>query len=269
MICNKKIFSFLLLNILFLFSCKKGNDKSADPGSNQMTFLFEQFVDTVPIQLDTLIYENAAGNHYKVTDLQYFISDVTLYNKSGIEFIVKSDKGIHYVDARLPVTHAWRPTDTVPTGEYDSISFIFGIIAEKNISNRFPNPPERDMAWPDILGGGYHYMKLNMMWRNDPGDDPMPFMFHLGIGQIYSGSIPDPDSITGFVHNAFRVTLPLNLEINIDTKSKVTLHIDLNRWFGPSEIFDFLQFPKGIMQDQTAMELACRNGRNAFSVRVE
>jgi len=269
MIRIKKIFSLLPLIILFLFSCKKGNDTPPNPDSGQLAFLFEQFVDSVPLHLDTLIYENAAGNHYKLTDLQYFISDIVLHRKTGGQFFIKSDDGIHYIDVRLQASKYWQPTDSIIQDEYDSITFIFGITAEKNISNRFPNPPERDMAWPDILGGGYHYMKLNMMWRNEPSVNPMPFMFHLGIGQHYSGTTPDPDSITGYIQNYFKISFPLNLMIQTDVKKEIILEMDVNKWFGPVEIFDFAQYPMMIMQDQTAMELACRNGRNAFRVRVK
>jgi len=259
----------LLLSILFLFSCRKDNDTPDTPVTNRLTILFEQSVDTVPLQPDTLIYINAAGNNYKVTDLQYFISDITFYPKSGEEQTIKSHDGIHYIDLRLPDTFVWTPADIIPEGEYDSVSFIFGISEEKNISNRFPNPPERDMAWPDILGGGYHYMKLNMMWRNEPSANPMPFMFHLGIGQTYSGTTHDPDSITGYVQNYFKVKLPVTMVIPAGTPQKIILSMDLNKWFGPVEIFDFADYPMMIMQDQAAMESGCRNGKHAFSVRVK
>ncbi len=256
------LLSFCL--ILLMASCRK-DDPPGNIDNPQITLIFHNVVGTSGLQLDTLIYFNAAGNRYKVTDLQYFISDIELLGTNGRVPVISSG-GIHYVDARIPETCTWQPPDTIPAGHYDSISFIFGINAEKNISNRFPNPPERDMAWPDILGGGYHYMKLNMMWRNDTMPNPMPFMFHLGIGQVYEGSTPDPDSIVSFVQNWFRVTLPVSFTMETGQKKEIILEMDLDKWFGAAEIFDFAQYPMMIMQNQAAMAKACKNGRHAFRI---
>ena len=55
------------------------------------------------------------------------------------------------------------------------------------------------MFWPEMLGGGYHYMKMNMIWSDTSALNP--FNMHLGIGQIYSSLEPNVDSITGFVPN--------------------------------------------------------------------
>jgi hypothetical protein len=252
--------------LLLLAACHKeenpANDESAGVG-----FVFRHVVGASALAPDTLAYVNCAGNRYKVTDLQYFISGITLTG-NGKKIEVATDGGIHYVDLRIPATQSWAPSGVIPTGKYDSVSFIFGIDSANNYSNRFPNPPERDMAWPDILGGGYHYMKLNMMWKNDTMVNPMPFMFHLGIGQIYSGITPDPDSIVSFVQNWFRVTLPASVLVEPGSKKEIVLVMDLSQWFCSSEVFDFAQYPMMIMQNQEGMAKACRNGRQAFRISV-
>ncbi len=258
------IFSLVCLSLLA--SCTKDRTPEPDDPSRIMVS-FSNAVNASSLHLDTMIYINAAGNHYKVTDLQYFISDMILQGKGG-KVRILSDEGIHYIDARIPSTLSWLPVDTVPEGGYDSVSFVFGIDSLKNISNRFPNPPERDMAWPDILGGGYHYMKLNMMW-SDGTANPMPFMFHLGIGQLYSGVTPDPDSITDYVQNWFRVTLPAVFTVVKGQKTEIILEMDLNQWFGAAEVFDFAQYPMMIMQNQEGMSKACRNGQRAFRIVVK
>lgn len=111
-------------------------------------------------------------------------------------------------------------------------------------------------------------MKLNMMW-SDGTANPMPFMFHLGIGQLYSGVTPDPDSITDYVQNWFRVTLPAVFTVVKGQKTEIILEMDLNQWFGAAEVFDFAQYPMMIMQNQEGMSKACRNGQRAFRIVVK
>jgi len=259
----------LALMVFVLVSCKKSDDTPEEVNPGSMSFRFDHHVNGQSLRLDTLIYTNAAGNHFKVTDLQYFVSDLILHRKDGITLSILTRDGIHYIDERLPETKTWQPEEQIAAGEYDSLRMTFGINEVKNVSNRFPNPPERDMAWPDILGGGYHYMKMNMMWKSDTMSQPMPFMFHLGIGQIYSGVTPDPDSITGYVQNYFTVNLPLSFMVGNGEPKEITITMDIDQWFGAEEVFDFTQYPMMIMQDQPAMEKGCRNGRHAFSGLVE
>ena len=115
-----------------------------------------------------------------------------------------SGSDIHYVDTDLPETWEYALLDKIPAGNYDSISFTFGISEEKNQSLMFVNPPESYMFWPELLGGGYHYMKLNGKWENLESNI-LPFNFHLGIGQIRD---PETQEIIGFEQNYFRVSLP-------------------------------------------------------------
>jgi hypothetical protein len=248
--------------LLVIAGCKKSDDPN-DNGKIQI--VFSHRVNGNPLVLDTLIYQTATLHNYKVTDLQYFISDITLYHDGGKQVTLSQDEGIHYVDARIPSTLAWSPDDEIAPGTYDSLSFTFGIDAVKNVSNRFPNPPERDMAWPDILGGGYHYMKMNLMYKNAPAATTQPFMFHLGIGQIYSSAVPNPDSITGYVQNYFPVTLKNSFTIAEGAIRTIQCTMLVDRWFDGTETFDFTDYPGGIMQYQEGMHRACLNGRNAFT----
>ena len=204
------------------------------------------------------------ADDYKITDLQYFISDVILYHNGGKQLLLSADHGIHYVDARIPSTLQWRPADAVLPGTYDSLGFTFGINQAKNISGRFPNPPERDMAWPEILGGGYHYMKMNLVYRSPSATETKPFNFHLGIGQIYSSALPYPDSITGYIQNCFPVMLTGKIVVSPGSVTPVNCIMLVDKWFDGAESFNFESYPGGIMQYQAGMNKACINGRHAF-----
>jgi hypothetical protein len=111
-----------------------------------------------------MMHINAAGNQYEINEIRYFISDVQFHKSDGTVININDCTLAYYVDNTIPSTLTWNICDKLPIGTYDSISFRFGIISSKNQSYMFVNPPESNMAWTDILGGGYHYMQLNGKW---------------------------------------------------------------------------------------------------------
>jgi hypothetical protein len=250
-----------------LLSCEKG-DTPDDPSYGKIRLVFEHYVDQMPLIIDDEEYVNAFGNHYLITELQYFISDVVLYSSVTGDFMIDAWKDIHYIDNDIPSTMEWNVYDPVPVSDYDSISFRFGISEEKNITLMYNNPPERDMFWPEVLGGGYHYMKLNGKWWDTGMSQNIPYEFHLGIGQIYSGDSAYVPDITGFVHNDFRVNLASSA-FTLSDGDTVTINIRMNieNWFQNPNIYNHGDYAENIMQSQEAMNLACENGKeDVFTV---
>jgi hypothetical protein len=216
---------------------------------------------------DTLIYTNEAGNRYLINEIQYFISYVTLYKSDGSVIVADQWDPIHYVDTDIPETWDWTIGNNFPAGEYDSLVFTFGIPEEHNISFMFVNPPERDMFWPEFLGGGYHSMKLNGKWVEfGQTNQTTPFDFHIGRGQIYYSY---PDSIIGFVPNDFEVSLlKSGFTLSDGITQWISLEMDVGKWFEEPHVFDFDEWGGYIMQNQDAMQIAKENGANVFSTRL-
>ena len=260
-----KIISYLNLIILsFLLigsSCKK-NDEPIEDQSGRLNFYFTHVVAEEEVYYDTIRYQNAAGNPFMVSEIQYFISDVTLHKGDGSKVLIDAWKNMHYVDSDLSDTWQWKMKDSIPPGIYDSITFTFGITEEKNHSLMFVNQPESNMFWPEYLGGGYHYLKLNGKWK-DTNDVIRPYNFHMGIGQIYD---QNSGEIIGFIHNDFDVSLK-NSGFKVDNNETIafTIVMDVNKWFEDPHDFDFNYWGGDIMQNQDAMFIAKENGYNVFS----
>jgi hypothetical protein len=130
----------------------------------------------------------------------------------------------------------------------------------------FVNPPENDMMWPDYIGGGYHYMKMNGHWK-DLNNIIQPFGFHLGIGQIYDSV--NHSTIIGFVQNYFTVTMPnssFSIVENATTKTGITMNIE--SWFATPHVYDLNVWGGSIMQNQAAMHTVAENGADAFSFQL-
>ena len=242
-------------------SCRK--DKTVDNGG-EITFLFEHKVDGKPLVRDTMIYVNAASNPYEVDQLQYFISDITLW-KQGEKQVLLADSAMHYVDLDIPSTLTWSPNQVFQAGSYDSLTFTFGLNKEKNVSNYFVDPPERDMFWPEVMGGGYHQMKMNGKWRTPTGEIN-PFNMHLGVGMMMDSLMN-----TIIIQNYFVVTLPLsNCSLHSSQSyRKFVIDMDINSWFETPNTWDWNVMGGMIMQNQDAMHKAAINGMDAFSVAFE
>ena len=260
----KKTLALPVAAFLFLFfiSCEK---EKPEPGKISITF--NSLVDLLPLTVDTVMYENAAGNPYMITEVQYFISKLTLIYHDGQSYSIKDSQGIHYVDSDLPETNVWNIMDEVPSGIIDSVVFIFGLDEETNKSGLFLDPPESYMFWPEQLGGGYHYMKLNGKWL-DAENNLKPFNFHLGIGQNYDTT----GQVTGFVQNYFRISIgqpvysSFILNVNPGQLTSFSLHMNVDSWFKTPHTWDFNEWGGMMMQNQAALKAACENGYDVFMI---
>jgi len=263
---NRLFIIALFVSLSGLFGCK---DKTIDPEPvkefGKIKFIFTHHVDGLPLVKDTMIYTNAAGNQYEVDQLMYFISDVTLHNADGSVKVINGWKDIDYIDDDIPSTLSWDVYDDIPAGTYNSVSFTFGIPEAKNITMMFVNPPEVNMMWPGILGGGYHYMMMNGKWR-DTANVIQNFAFHLGIGQLYHSNVINTDSIYAFVQNYFNVELPnSSFTIEKDKTRQIEIVMNIDSWFKTPGVYDHNYWGSGIMQNQPAMQMIKDNGFDVFT----
>jgi hypothetical protein len=266
----KNLIRFILF-ISFLLSlagCKKhDDDDTVPPETGNITFKFLHYVNGLPLVKDSMMYINAAGNNYEINELKYFISDITLYKSDGTTKLIDDSKDIDYIDIDMPSTLTWSVTDSIPAGTYDSINFVFGITEAKNQSHIFVNPPESNMEWPDVIGGGYHYMMMNGKWI-DTLSQIEDFNFHMGIGQLYKpGSMGNVDSIYAFVQNYFTVSLTnSSFTIYKDETKEIEIIMNIDSWFKTPQVYDFNYWGGSIMQNQPAMQMVKENGFDVFTI---
>lgn len=242
--------SGLLLLVLLSTACQKPT------GTARLHFIFS--VNGDELQQDTMLYQNAAGNRYEVTEAQYFISNVILTKSDGTQHAIKSDQCAHYVDADIPGTLVWHPGDELPAGVYTSVSFVFGLAPELNITHAYTDAPENNMSWPAVLGGGYHYMKINGRWQA-PDGTAHPFNLHSGRVLTAEGDT---------LEHSFTVTLPLvQKTLSQDGIMDIVLDMNINRWFISPHIYDFNEYGGSIMQNAAAQEVLEANGWDVFQAK--
>lgn len=259
------IISIFFCVSIIVASCGKNDDHEKDIPAGKLILNFEHFANGNELAFDEMKYTNTAGNKYEITEIQWFVSDITLNKNNGSQQVLDGEKFAHYIDTNIPETNRWMVADEIPTGEYTSISMTFGIKGEKNAPLMYTDPPESDMLWPINLGGdqgGYHYMKLNGFWMNKDNQRE-PFNFHLGVGQERDVD----NNITGFIQNWFEVDLPFSaFSISANETKLVSIRMNVEKWWDQPNIYNHDDIGGKIMQNQRAMHMGIENGKSVFSI---
>ena len=258
---KKLLLIVLLLMAMIAMSCNKPES------DGRLSVNVGYSVNGKDLITDTLCYRNEAGNEFMITEIQWFISKMELQNKRGewiaLEHLndraVNSDatKRIFHIDTNIPESQTL-DIKPIPIGKYTALRFIFGLDKEFNKTGLFSDPPEANMFWPEPLGGGYHYMKLNGRFLNTE-NEVAPLNVHLGIGQN--------DSQTEFIHNHFIVELPIDLTISENTDNQLNLCMMIDNWFRSPNLYDFNEWGSAIMQNQAAQQTLKENGHDVFVIR--
>lgn len=202
----------------------------------------EHHVDGAALQMDTLLYVNEAGNQYDVSRLDYYLNEIRLLGTNGTPdhtipgpFLVMRDDEF--------------ALDQWPAGDYSGMSLLLGLSASINVTGGLPNTVENlNMAWPDVMGGGYHFMKFE--------------------GHFLSGGVPDGYA----VHLGTNACLPVcgyvaPFTLGADPGSLV-LRFDLNEVFRTPHTYD-LDSGYYTMGDSVLMLRIAENCADAFTLHVE
>ena len=263
----KKYVCILSLIVLIFYSLSFTNLRihhiPVKDSTATLSVQFTHCINDTPALFHKTVYTNRAGNKYILKELQYFISEIALQKNDGSLVKLIPEKNIHYVDVDIAKTLLWTIPVQKDTGIYIGMQFRFGINQQKNKDFLFRNPPENLMDWPDWLGGGYHYMKLNLKYTDKDGK-LSNFNCHPGPGKAN-----ETDTAT-VLDNSFMVLLipsePIVIQGNKTTSIQIQMNI--NKWFDGQFIMDMNQYEDGIMNNQKAIQQFCINGSKAFTLKA-
>ena len=248
----------VVLFALLAVACSKRNEKA------EIDLNIGYEINGQALVTDTLCYVNEAGNTFLITEIQWFLSNLELKNEAGDwttllqrNLLDTADiNRVFYLDTNIPESQTLH-TQPLPIGHYTALRFTFGLDETDNQTGLFSDPPESEMFWPDVLGGGYHYMKLNGKYLNAE-DRLAPLAIHLGIGQN--------EDCTEFYQNYFIVELPIDFHIVANAENHLDLTMVIDNWFRNPHTIDFNEFGSHIMQNQTAQRLLNGNGNDVFKI---
>lgn len=248
-IIPKLFFTTLLISsLLFLVSCKKENESEISiptptaAGTSTIKFQLAHSVDSFLLEFDTLLYTNEAGNLYRVSRLEYYVSKIVFLSPEG-DFSMDS---IYYVNAKTNPNKEIIVQD-VPRKKYTGIRFYIGLDSVHNISNSLPATSENQaMAWPDPMGGGYHFMKFEGHFQDStalPG-----YAIHLGR----NANLPTANCSYAFEPQGNELNLKLNM--------------NLNEWFRNPITYNLKTDGSYTMNNMAAMQKIRSNGSDVFTL---
>ncbi|MBT8196328.1 MAG: hypothetical protein KJO64_07860 [Bacteroidia bacterium] len=244
-----KLFSLLLVIGLVSSTVLTSCDDDDDPSDGTFRVVANVHIDGQAVDLNDMKYVNASGNTYSVVRFKAALSKMRV-NKSGVgDLMIDSE---HLVDITDPASMTIYE-GTIAGGDYESVTFIFGLDSTMNIRGAYPNPPFSNFEWPMMLGAdvGYHYMQLDGFYDGSSGMDP--YNTHAGPTQG--------------VHYHSEYTFPVQFEIDGGTTT-ATIDINLNNFYNGPNAWDFSVVPTAIMP-LPAWQVSLReNAEDVFSVTV-
>ncbi len=244
---NNLTFGLLILIgslALTVVACKKDTTTNPTPLPVEKIFNFKigYNVDGVPLQFDTMMYQNSAGNQFSINKIHYYLS--------GFKFIAAngnftSSDTIIYLEAGSGSPNHFQ-IKGLEFGNYSSISFYIGLDSTSNITGNLPNTVANlNMAWPELMGGGYHFMKFEGNFLNQ--GTSYGFAMHLG---------KNPHLVTINIQRSIIIHNPVD---------SISLNMNINEWFKNPNIYDFNTDGNYSMGSDAAMLKLSQNGTDVFN----
>lgn len=252
----------LLVTLAFVaVSCNNNDDDgTTTPQNVTVNFNFSQNWDGIAISnadYDNTEYTNANGETVILSKLVYLISDVTFTNASGEVF----DAGdYNLIDAREGTNLDFSPGIEIPEGTY-TVSFTFGFDDEDNDQN-YQDLNSADGGWnvPDMLGGGYHYMRMEgRYYNNTTNPNEENFQYHTIRANKHSSLPPTIDNLEFTEDSSFVVNLG---QVTIGTTTNIEVKMNVAEWFKNPNTWDLTQLNQTLMPNYDAQIMMSGNGAN-------
>jgi hypothetical protein len=225
----------VLVAIFFASSCKKDSVAYQPDNLAPLSVEFDNIAGDQNLQLNTGSYQNAAGENFSVSLLQYFISNIKVTNTAGATYAVTQDSSYFLIKESDATTRF--ATVKVPEGEYSKLSFVLGVDSLRStmdISKRTgvldpTGGMEDGMYW--TWNSGYIFFKMEGASAKVPVsvDANQKFRYHIGgFGGYSAPSFNNIKTIT------IDLTAGGTAKARKDRNSNVHLMVDIMKVFNGS-----------------------------------
>lgn len=237
---RRLLLTAIFIHSFFFIGCRK---EYMDDGHCDFTINLNIFSDGRKVLADSTWFQHPAGYQYQVNRLSFYLSGMELIREDG-EVVYRPEPLYFDVSRNNQLQWVLRG---IPGGRYTGFRFLLGLDSLHNISRSLPNFTENiNMEWPDAMGGGYHFMKLEGYYRDSSG--LYGYAMHLGKNRHLVKII--------IVH-------PFKVEHG---QAPACLLMNLAEWFRNPVVYDFNTDGNYSMGSDEAMLKLKSNGSDIFSM---
>lgn len=250
----QRIIPLLVFSLLVLFSCS--SDKDETISVKNITLNFSHNWDGTEVSntnFNTIQYTNSNGEQMSITKLRYLISGITFHKPTGETFTLL---GYNLVDVTNNTGLSFKQSATLPSGDYNKVTFTFGFNNDDNYNN-YQDLNSASWSVPELLGGGYHYMQLEGKFINDNATET-GYAYHAIRAVDNSG----PTQV--FQDTFFEVNLGA---FNITNDIAFNIEMNIAEWFKNPNTWDLNILNNTLMPNFNAQVLMFENGQNVFSLK--
>lgn len=249
-----KKLSFLLI-FSFIFIACGSDDENNTPAEVVVDLKFSQIFDELTVtslNLSTTVYTNEMGQELNINRLRYLLSRLVLTNENGDTFTLSP---YHLIDLSNAETLSLDTGLTLPEGDY-TLSFVYGFNEEDNQDGAYPDLNAVSWNWPQMLGGGYHFLQMDGQYNVNT--EPAPYNYHNGTARVSEGV---------FEQNFVEFNLPNTLTIS--ENSTITIQMNIAEWYRNPNTWDLNVYNTPLMPNFEAQKLMQQNAASVFSAFIE
>ncbi|MCR9181988.1 MAG: hypothetical protein NXH73_03590 [Flavobacteriaceae bacterium] len=249
-----KKLSILLIFSFIIIACGSDDDNNT-PTEVAVNLRFSQIFDELTVtslNLSSTVYVNEMNQELTISRLRYLVSRLVLTNSNGDSFLLSP---YHLVDLSNSETLNLNTNLTIPEGDY-TLSFVYGFNEEDNQNGAYADLNAVSWNWPEMLGGGYHFLQMDGQYNINT--EPAPFNFHNGTARVSEGV---------FEQNFVVFNLPNTLTVS--ENSTINIQMNIAEWFRNPNTWDLNVFNTPLMPNYEAQKLMQQNAASVFSASVE
>jgi len=242
------------VSLLVLNGCKRTTYVQA--ATSQVKFTVENTLGSQPLILNSTVATTKTGETLTVSLFEYYLSNIKFKKADGTVYAAPDTYFL--VNQAKPSSLSFAVAG-VPVGDYNSVSFIVGVDAQKT---GFTDPlsftgdlnPANNMYW--AWNSGHIFLKLEGM-VTPAGGTAKPLTCHIG-GYVapYNAIVTAAPSLQG-------ATLP----VRADHSPEVHLQADLLRMFDGVTHVPLSTFPGAHMPRAAAVAVAHNYAAGMFRVQ--
>jgi len=216
--------------------------------TGSVKIVFKNTVAGIPLMLDSAKYKNIFGEPFTVTKFKYYISNVSLENKTDKQ---AEKESYHLTDARDSISMSF--SYPVTAGKYNDLAFLLGVDSIRNCSGAQTGAldPMNDMFW--TWNSGYVMAKL------EAGSDSSKSMRRL---EYHIGGYKASENVV----QQIRLHASTPIIITEGKETIIVVETDLSKWWQTIDKITIAENPICTTPGSLAKRIAA-NYSNMFSIQ--